>query len=264
MATKVLNGLDLSGQKVENVASPSSANDAVNKSYVDNLLAGLVWKPAVRVATTANGTLESAYEDGDTIDGVTLATGDRILIKNQSTGAENGIYVVAASGAPTRATDADGAGELVPNATVFVSEGTTNADTAWTCTTNGAITVGSTATTWAQFGGGGASYTAGDGLDLSGNEFSVDVGTGLALSGGEVVIDSSVVVRKYAVLIGNGSSTSITVTHNLGTRDVQTVIYDANTYEVVLADVENSTTNTVTVDFATAPSSNAYRAVVFG
>lgn len=264
MAVKFLNGVDLSSQKIVNLASPSSSTDAANKSYVDNLVAGLVWKQAVRVATTSNGTLASAYEDGDTVDGVTLATGDRILIKNQSTGAENGIYVVNASGAPTRATDADGAGELVANATVFVSEGTTNADTAWTCTTNGAITVGSTATTWAQFGGGGGTYTAGDGLDLSGGEFSVDVGTGLSISGGEVIVDTSVVVRKYAVAIGNGSSTSITVTHNLGTRDVQTVIYDASTYEVVQADVENSTTNTVTVTFAVAPSSSAYRAVVFG
>jgi hypothetical protein len=92
-------------------------------TYVDAKLAGLSWKQAVRAATTAAGTLATSFENGDAIDGVTLATGDRILIKNQATASENGIYVVNASGAPTRATDADAGAELV-NATVYVSEGT--------------------------------------------------------------------------------------------------------------------------------------------
>lgn len=126
------------------------------KAFVAAMLAGLSWKQAVRVATTANGTLASAFENGDTVDGVTLATGDRILLKNQSSGAENGIYVVAASGAPARATDADSGAELV-NASVYVSEGTANADTQWTCSTNAPIMVGSTSLTWAQFVSG--SYT---------------------------------------------------------------------------------------------------------
>lgn len=103
---------------------------------------------AVRVATTTNGTLATAYENGDTVDGVVLATGDRILLKNQSSGAENGIYVVNASGAPTRATDADGAGDLYAGLTVSVLEGTANARTTWRLTTAGTITIGSTAQTW--------------------------------------------------------------------------------------------------------------------
>lgn len=114
----------------------------------------LSWKQSVRVATTANGTLASAYENGDTVDGVTLATGDRILIKNQSTGAENGIYTVNASGSPTRATDADSGAEMLA-ATVFVNEGTANADTVWACITNATITVGSTSLTFAQVGSSG-------------------------------------------------------------------------------------------------------------
>lgn len=262
MAAKFFNGIDLASQKITSLASPSLSTDAVNKAYVDNALAGLQWKPSVRVATTTNGTLSTAFANGQTVDGITLATGDRILLKNQSTASENGIYVVAASGAPTRATDADGAGELVPNATVLVNEGTANADTAWTCTTNGTITVGSTSTAWAQFGGG-AVYSAGNGLNLSTSTFSVAAGTGISVSS-TVAIDTSVVVRKYATNIGDGSSTTITVTHNLGTRDVQVTIYDSSTYAVVYADVANATTNTITVTFATAPSSNAYRAVVFG
>ena len=262
MATKFLNGVDLASQKIVNVGSPSAAADAANKAYVDNVAAGLQWKGAVRAATTANGTLASAYANGQTVDGVTLATGDRILVKNQSTGSENGIYVVAATGAPTRATDADGAGELTANATVFVSEGTVNADTAWTCTTNGAITVGTTATAWAQFGGG-QSYTAGNGLTVAGNQFSAVAGTGVTV-GASIGIDTSVVVRKYAANVGDGSSTSITVTHNLNTRDVHVALYNASTYEVVYADITNATVNTVTLGFASAPASNAYRVVVFG
>src|SRR4051794_7585517 len=103
------------------------------KTYVDNTLQGLSWKQPVRVATTGNGTLSSAFANGQTVDGVTLATGDRILIKDQSTASQNGIYVVQASGAPVRASDADSSAELL-NATVYVSEGTSNADTAWSQT----------------------------------------------------------------------------------------------------------------------------------
>lgn len=262
MATKFLNGVDLTSQKIVNLASPSAATDAANKSYVDNVAAGLQWKPAVRAATTANGTLATAYANGQSIDGVTLVTGDRILIKDQSTGAENGIYIVQASGAPVRATDADGAGELTANATVFVSEGTTNGDKAFTCTTNGTITIGTTATVWAQFGGG-QSYTAGNGLSLAAGQFSVSAGTGISV-GASVGIDTAVVVRKYAANIGDGSTTNITVTHNLNTRDVHVALYNATTYEVVYADITNTTVNTVTLGFATAPASNAYRVVVFG
>lgn len=129
--------------------------DLALKTYVDSAINGLSWKQSVRAATTANGTLASAFENGDTIDGVVLATGNRILIKNQSTASENGIYTVNASGAPTRASDADTGAELV-NASVYVSEGTTLADTQWTCTTNAPITVGSTSIAFAQVTGGGS------------------------------------------------------------------------------------------------------------
>ncbi len=107
------------------------------------------WKTVVRVATTANGTLATAFENGDTVDGITIATGDRILLKNQTSGAENGIYTINASGAPTRATDSDTGSELV-GAVVFVSVGTVNAKSIWTCTTPATITIDSTATVWAQ------------------------------------------------------------------------------------------------------------------
>ncbi|TIV70588.1 MAG: DUF2793 domain-containing protein [Mesorhizobium sp.] len=147
--------LDTDGTLAAN-SDTKVATQKATKTYVDAKVAGLSWKQAVRAATTGAGTLASSFENGDTVDGVVLATGDRILIKNQSTGSENGIYTVNASGAPTRATDADSGAELV-NASVYVSEGTTNADTQWTCTTNAPITVGSTSLAFAQLTSGGGS-----------------------------------------------------------------------------------------------------------
>lgn len=108
------------------------------------------WKTVVRAATTVNGTLASAYEAGDTLDGVTLAAGDRILLKNQTAGAENGIYLVQASGLPLRVIDANDADKLV-GATVFVSGGTANKDTFWVCTTDAPIVLDTTSLTWVQF-----------------------------------------------------------------------------------------------------------------
>lgn len=151
--------------------TPSGSTSATSKAYVDALLQGLSPKGAVRAATTVNGTLATAFVNGSIIDGVTLVTGDRILLKNQTTQTENGIYTVNASGAPTRAVDMDVWSE-VPSAFVFVMEGTTLADSGWVCTSNQGGTIGSTAIVWVQFAGIG-SYTAGLGLTLTGNVFSI-------------------------------------------------------------------------------------------
>lgn len=142
----------LAANSDSNVATQKAAKAYVDalRTYVDNAIAGLKWKQSVKAATTANGTLASAYQNGSTVDGVTLATGDRVLLKNQSSGSENGIYTVNASGAPTRATDADSGTELV-SASCIVEQGTTNADLAFVCTNN-AITLGSTAIVFVQFG----------------------------------------------------------------------------------------------------------------
>jgi hypothetical protein len=120
---------------------PFSAGDVLGAAALN---AALYLKP-VRVATTGNGTLASAYENGDTLDGVTLATGNRILLKDQTSGSDNGIYTVNASGAPTRALDFDVSAEVLPGMCVVVSEGTSNKDSVWQLTTNASITLGSTA-----------------------------------------------------------------------------------------------------------------------
>lgn len=155
-------------QRITSLADPSSAQDAATKAYVDGVAQGLDIKASVRVATTANGTLATAFANGQTVDGVTLVTADRILIKNQSAPAENGIYVVAASGAPARATDADAWAEI-PGAFTFVEEGTANADTGWVSTSNAGGTLNTTAITWAQFSGAG-SFTDGNALARTGNQ----------------------------------------------------------------------------------------------
>lgn len=137
------------------------------------------FKDSVRVATTANGTLATAYENGDTVDGVVLATGNRILLKDQSTGAENGIYVVAASGAPTRATDADASAEVTAGMVVAVAEGTANADKIFLLTTNDTITLGSTSlsfTAIASGGGGGGAWSA---ITDPSGDLSLAMGTNL-------------------------------------------------------------------------------------
>jgi hypothetical protein len=162
--------VSLNSHKITSLSNGTGANDAINKGQLDAATLGNSWKTTVRAATTATGTLGSAYANGSVIDGVTLATGDRILIKNQSSGGENGIYVVAASGAPTRATDADSAAEIL-QAAVSVQEGTANADTSWQNTTNAPITLGTTATVWTNLPG---LTSAGTGLSLSGSTLSID------------------------------------------------------------------------------------------
>jgi hypothetical protein len=256
--------VDLNSQKITNLATPTTATDAANKGYVDAAVVGIDWKASVRVATTAAVTLATAFENGDTLDGVTLATGNRVLVKDQADGAENGIYTVNASGAPTRATDADTAAEVTASFAVFVEEGTVNADSAWTLTNNGTVTIGTTALVFTQFTGLGQ-ITAGAGLTKAANTLDVGAGTGITVNANDVAIDTAVVVRKYAVSLGDGSATSYTITHNLGTRDVTVALYEvASPYAEVLADVEHTTTNTITVKFTLAPTTDQFRVVVHG
>ena len=166
--------IDVSSARITSLATPTGSTDAATKAYVDAQLQGLDVKQSVRVATTANGTLSSAFANNSTVDGVTLATNDRILIKDQSTGSENGIYTVNASGAPTRATDFDSSSEVTGGAFFFAEEGTTNADNGFVLTNDGAITVGTTALTFTQFSGAGQ-VIAGTALTKSGNTLNVAV-----------------------------------------------------------------------------------------
>jgi hypothetical protein len=176
--------IDGGGQRAANFGAPVNGGDLVNKTYADALAAGLDWKTTVRAASTANVTVAAP---GAAIDGVTLAANDRVLLKNQTTGAENGIYAFQGAAVPMTRTTDGAAGQLTSGAAVFVSEGTAAADTGWTLTTNDPITVGTTAQTWTQFTSLGQ-VTAGAGLTKSGSTISVLKGDGI-----EVVSNSGAV-----------------------------------------------------------------------
>jgi hypothetical protein len=249
--------------KITGLADPTDAQDAATKAYVDAVSQGLHIHESVVTATTINVNLANALENGDTLDGIVLATGNRILVKNQTTTSENGIYVVQASGQPSRALDFDTAAEVDSGDFVFVYSGTANAGTGWV-QTNRPATIGTDPILFTQFSGAGT-YTAGTGLTISNTTFNVGAGTGIVVNADDVAIDTAVVVRKYSASVGDGSATSYTVTHNLGTRDVTVQVYDnASPYAQVETDVEHATTSTITIKFASAPTSNAYRVVVHG
>lgn len=159
--------VSFNSRKITNLADPTSPQDAATKAYVDASRLGLDVKESVKAATTGNITLSGEQ----TIDGISVASGDRVLVKNQSTSSANGIYTVAA-GAWTRATDFNTSEKVSPGAFTFVEQGSTNADSGWVLTTDGAITLGTTALTFAQFSGAGQ-LDAGNGLTKTGNTLAV-------------------------------------------------------------------------------------------
>lgn len=260
---KVMNGLDLQSQKIVNLADPAAATDAATKQYVDTVARGLSWKAPVRAASTGTVTLASP---GATLDGVTLAAGDRLLLKHQTAAAENGLYVWTASGAPlTRAADADTAGELAPGVAVSVTEGTINADKVFIIISDAAITIGTTAQTWGQLGGA-SSYTAGNGIGLAGSAISAVAASngGISVGAGGIALDASIAARKYSQNIGNGSATSIAVTHGLGTKDIAVSLHRNADDAGFLTDWTATDANTVTLTFAAAPASAEHRVTVTG
>ena len=247
MARKVgLNGIDLANQRIQNVGAASALTDAVNLGQVNNLLNGLSWHGAVMAASTGNVSIASP---GTALDGVTLANGQRVLLKNQTDATQNGVYIFNGSAsALTRA--ADGVqGTLNGGAAFYVEAGTTNGDKGFTLTTDDPITVGTTALAFSQFSGSGIAYTA---------------GTGITINGAVVAIDPTVVARKYAANVGDGTSSTIAVPHNLGTLDVVAQLILVATGETVETDTVRTTTNAVAFTFASAPASGQYRAVITG
>lgn len=260
---KVMNGLDLQSQKIVNLADPSAAADAATKQYVDTIARGLSWKAPVRAATTANVALASP---GPALDGVMLAAGDRLLLKHQTAAAENGIYVWTAGGSPlTRAADADTAGEILPGTAISVTEGAVNADKAFIVISDDAVTIGATAQTWGQLGGA-SSYSAGNGVGISGAAISAVAasGGGINVGAGGIALDASIAARKYSQNLGNGSATSIAVTHGLGTKDVAVSLRKNSDDTAFVTDWTTTDANTVTLTFAAAPASGEHRVTIVG
>lgn len=256
------NVVDTDGTLAANSATRIPAQSAV-KTYVDNAVAGLDWKDSVRAATTAAGTLASSFANGQTIDGVVLATNDRILIKNQAAGAENGIYIVQASGAPVRATDADSSLE-VWNLAVYVRQGTALAGSNWTNTNTTAPTVGSTVLTFAQFSGQvqpAASESASGIIELA------TVAEVLARADTVRAVTPAGLINFARVIsgqIGDGTTNPLPFTHNFNTRNVVVSLRKVSTNEQWIADVTCDTVNRVLLAFGTIPTTNEFEVTVTG
>lgn len=257
MAVKFKKGIDLSGQRATNAADPNLATDLVTKQYADALVRGLSWKDEVVAASTGVVTLTAP---GATLDGITLAVNDRILLKDQGgTNVDNGIYVWTGAAVPlTRATDADSGPEL-SGATVTVQRGGTNADRVYHNNADDPLVIGTTAINWVQIGGASTPYAAGNGLTLSTNTFAVNPGVGILADGTSTRIDPSVVARRWAQDCA-ATTNPQTFNHNLGS-DVTVAVWEAG--ELVHPDI-TKTANNVTVDWGSAPTSQQYRVVVTG
>lgn len=204
--------VDVSGKRISNIAEPTSAQDAATKNYVDLTVQGLDPKQSVKVATTANiATLSGTM----TIDGVALVAGDRVLVKDQTTASQNGIYDVAA-GAWVRSLDSSTWAELV-SAYVFVEQGATNADNGFLCTVDSGGTLGTTAVTFVQFNGAGQ-IIAGAGLTKSGNQLDVVAGAGITVAADTVALSGqalalhNLATTGLITLTAAGTVTSRTIT----------------------------------------------------
>lgn len=194
------------------VATPTDAAHAATKGYVDAARQGLDVKQSVRAATTAAVNIATELEAGDTLDTtVTLVAGDRVLVKNQGTASQNGIYIVQESGAAVRASDANGTadtGTVSGGTFTFVEEGTVNADSGWVVSSNGPIAVGTDPIAWVQFSGTGQ-ITAGAALSKDGNTLNVTVDDStIRVDGSDNLAVKS--GTQYTTLISGGSGTSAT------------------------------------------------------
>ena len=183
--------------------TPSNSTDAASKGYVDSVKQSLDIKDSVRVASTANIAVATALIDSSTIDGVVVATGDRVLLKDQSTASENGIYVVVASGAASRSTDADVSAEVTSGMYTFVSAGTASASMGFVLTTADTITLNTTSLVFTQFSGAGQ-IISGAGLTKTGNTLDA-VGTTnrIVVSANAIDIGTDVVTLTGSQILTN-------------------------------------------------------------
>lgn len=282
----------MGGQLLTGLATPLAATDAATKAYADSVATGLDVKASVRVASSVDVNLAAPPA---TIDGVTMATGDRVLCMGQAAPATNGIFTYAAGGM-LRATDADSSAEVTPGMFTFVEEGTTNADRGFVLTTNAPIVLNTTALVFTQFSGGAGMAGTANRITVTGSTIDIAAtytgqtsittvgtitagtwtGTDVAVADGGTGASTAAGAKTNLGFLtratitasptfGNGVATSFTLTHSLGTNDVLVELYDTTTFQTVYADVVRTSTNVVTVSgFTTPPATNAIRAVIIG
>jgi hypothetical protein len=229
---------------------------------VDAAIEGVAWKDSCRVASSTNITVASP---GATVNAVTMATSDRVLLRGQTTSTENGIYIWNGAATPmTRAADCSTAAEL-EQAITTVEEGT-DAGTTWRQTAVN-FTLGSGAITWTQFGTStAAANETTSGVAEVATQAETDAGTDDARMVSPLKLANwAGRVRKFSQAFGDGSATQYTITHSLNSLDVHVAVYrNSGVGDEVGCDVEHATTNTVTLRFASAPTSNQFRVVVVG
>jgi hypothetical protein len=230
--------------------TPSNSTHAATKGYVDSVAEGLHIHASAVAATTGNIDLSTDLENGDVLDGVTLATGNRVLVKNQTNAAQNGIYVVQASGAAVRATDFDAPAEVDGGDFIFVTGGTVNDNTGWVQTSTGVVTIGTDPIVFTQFSGAGT-YLAGNGLTLTGNTFSINTGTTVDLSTAQTLSNKTLAAPSVSglylsdsgfVVEGTANDHETTVTFTDPTADRTITFQDGTGTVAFTSDIITSTT----------------------
>jgi len=235
IATQAANSVSISGGSITGLGNPSSNSDAATKSYVDDAVAGLRTRIIAECASTANVNISNGLEAGDTIDGVTLVAGDRVLLKDQSTATENGLYLAVSSGSASRDPEHDTIAEL-SGGMVVINQGSVNDNKIFLCTTDSDGSVGSTNITYVtitpQNVGTVTSIATGTGID-----------GGTITSSGTISIDSTV-----ATLAGTQTFTNKTLT----SPKIGTAINDTNGNELAKLTATGSAINEFTIANAAA------------
>lgn len=252
-----------SGARIRNLQSAAANDEPVTLGQMQAQLEGVSWKDSVRVASTANLTISGP---GATIDGVTMVSGDRVLVKDQTTQSQNGIYIWTGAASPmTRATDASTFAELEA-AVVTVEEGTSNGGTKWRQTqVNGVIDTNNVVWVADVTSVPSASETTAGSVELA-TQSETDTGTDDARAVTPLKLANwSGRKRKVSANIGDGSATSFNIDHNFNMREVLVEVYKTSgNYDTVLVDVTRPTVNRVTLTFAAAPALNAFAVVIMG
>lgn len=263
MAKKILVDLDFgSSTRGVNLPTPTASGDIATKGYVDANIEGIAWKDSCRVSTVSNINLSSP---GATIDGISMSSGDRVLVKDQTTIPTNGIYIWNGTAvAMTRAADATTFDEL-EGAVVTVEEGTNAGATFRQTQVNGVIDTNNVV--WTAFGSSApaASETVAGIAELA-TQGETDTGTDDARIVTPLKLANwSGRKRKHSANFGDGAATTYNISHNFGSRDVLVTVYRNSTpWDDIMCDIERSDTNTVNLKFSVAPTSNQYTVVILG